>query len=45
VDDINIKILGWGGGYVTIIGDERILIKALNGKFLYTRPVGKLRTR
>lgn len=43
--DINIRILGWQGGHITITGDERILIKALNGKFRNIRPVGKTKNK
>jgi len=44
VDDINIRRLGWAG-HITRTGDERILKKALNGKFHNTWLVGKPRTR
>jgi hypothetical protein len=44
MDDINIRRLEWAG-YITRMGDERILKKALNGKFRNTWLVGKPRTR
>lgn len=44
MDDTNIRRLGWMG-HIIRIEDERIPKKVLNGKFHYTRPVGKPKTR
>jgi hypothetical protein len=44
VEDIKIRILGWAGHKIRI-EDGRIRKMVLNGRFHYTRPVGRPRAR
>ena len=44
MEDIKIRRLGWAG-HIIRMEEERIPKKVLNGPFLYTRPVGRPRTR